>query len=137
MVRASSQASTKLSPTCLPNVLPAPIMVTDGQVHDIPEQLTKLGFNAPVHGLLTGQRDERDRRIVIESAPRFGIVGKEQTIKFRVDDTAGGNGQASVTVRVGNADPITVTVRDRTIDRAAGDDRSWRPEHCRDCHRAA
>ncbi|MBL8893201.1 MAG: hypothetical protein JNJ53_01290 [Rhizobiales bacterium] len=86
------------------------IMVTDGQVHDIPEQLDKLGFNAPVHGLLTGQRDERDRRIVIESAPRFGIVGKEQTIKFRVDDTAGGNGQASVAVRVGNADPITVTV---------------------------
>lgn len=86
------------------------IMVTDGQVHDIPEQVGKLGFNAPVHGLLTGQRDERDRRIVIESAPRFGIVGKEQTIKFRVDDTAGGDGQASVTVRVGNGDPITVTV---------------------------
>jgi hypothetical protein len=86
------------------------VMVTDGQVHDIPEQLDRLGFNAPVHGLLTGQRDERDRRIVIESAPRFGIVGKEQTIKFRVDDTAGGNGKASVTVRVGSADPITVTV---------------------------
>ena len=45
-----------------------------------------------MHGLLTGDRNERDRRIVIEAAPRFGIVGKEQTIKFRVEDTAGGNG---------------------------------------------
>ncbi|MBL8908698.1 MAG: hypothetical protein JNM20_18650 [Rhizobiales bacterium] len=87
------------------------IMVTDGQVHDIPERLDRLGFNAPVHALITGERDERDRRIVIESAPRFGIVGKEQTIRFRIDDTAGGNGRASVTVRVGSADPVTVTVQ--------------------------
>ena len=54
---------------------------------------TKRGIGGPVHGLLTGNRDERDRRIVIEQAPRFGIVGKEQTITFHVDDTTGGNGQ--------------------------------------------
>jgi hypothetical protein len=87
------------------------VMVTDGQVHDIPEQLDRLGFNGPVHGLLTGNRNERDRRIVIEAAPRFGIVGKEQTIKFRVDDTSGGTGEAGVTVRVGNAEPISVDVQ--------------------------
>ena len=84
------------------------VMITDGQVHDVPEQLDRLGFNgARCTACSPAAATRRDRRIVIEQAPRFGIVGKEQTIKFRVDDTAGGNGQAGVTVRVGNGEPIT------------------------------
>ncbi len=41
------------------------IMITDGQVHDVPKAANALGFDAPVHALLTGKPDEFDRRIEI------------------------------------------------------------------------
>src|SRR5687767_13034283 len=62
------------------------IFLTDGRVHDVPADAAELGFTAPVHALVTGRRDERDRRVVLMSAPRFGIVGQQQTIAFRVED---------------------------------------------------
>ena len=55
-------------------------LITDGRVHDIPPNASALGFQAPVHALITGRKDERDRRIAISAAPRFGIVGQVQTI---------------------------------------------------------
>ncbi len=58
-------------------------LITDGRVHDIPASAATLGFQAPVHALVTGRKDERDRRIAISAAPRFGIVGQPQTIKRR------------------------------------------------------
>ena len=61
-------------------------MITDGRVHDVPAEVAALGFNAPVHALITGRRDERDRRVVLVTAPRFGIVGQSQTIVYRVED---------------------------------------------------
>ncbi len=61
------------------------IVVSDGQIHDVPDNLDALGFDAPIHLLLTGREEERDRRIVITHAPRFGIVGRELTLKFQVD----------------------------------------------------
>ncbi|HEX3182709.1 MAG TPA: hypothetical protein VHR44_15905 [Beijerinckiaceae bacterium] len=64
------------------------ILVTDGIVHDIPTNADALGFRAPLHALITGHEGERDRRIDVLEAPRFGIVGKDQTIEVRVLDTA-------------------------------------------------
>src|SRR6267378_1083634 len=55
-------------------------LITDGRVHDIPANAGAIGFQAPVHALITGRKDERDRRIAISAAPRFGIVGQAQTI---------------------------------------------------------
>jgi hypothetical protein len=76
------------------------ILVTDGVVHDIPAQAAALGFNAPVHALVTGRPDERDRRVALVEAPRFGIVGRAQTIRFRVlDQGPGMPGRAGVVVR--------------------------------------
>src|SRR5258708_29457166 len=43
-------------------------------------------FRSPVHALITGTPDEKDRRVVLIAAPRFGIVGQNQTISFRVED---------------------------------------------------
>ena len=63
------------------------IFITDGQVHDIPDNAKSAGISAPVHALITGKADEFDRRIIIEQAPRFGIVGENQTIRFRIEDT--------------------------------------------------
>ena len=52
------------------------IMITDGDVHDIPQSPAALGFNAPLHALITGHEGERQRRIELVEAPRYGIVGK-------------------------------------------------------------
>ena len=38
------------------------IFITDGRVHDVPGEVAALGFAAPVHALITGHKDERDRR---------------------------------------------------------------------------
>src|SRR5580704_8304033 len=63
-------------------------MITDGEVDDIPADPGALGFKAPLHALITGHEGERDRWIELLEAPRFGIVGKDQTIELRVLDTA-------------------------------------------------
>jgi hypothetical protein len=75
------------------------IFITDGRVHDVPGEVAALGFAAPVHGLITGHKDERDRRVVLVTAPRFGIVGQTQTITFRVEDQGAPAGSAQVTAR--------------------------------------
>src|SRR6202020_2000122 len=46
-----------------------------------------------------GQKDERDRRIGISAAPRFGIVGQTQTITYRLDDQGVSGERAKVVVR--------------------------------------
>ena len=68
------------------------IIVSDGQIHDVPESAGALGFDAPVHGVITGTPDERDRRIVLDKAPRFGLVGSEQTVSLTVVDQGQGTG---------------------------------------------
>jgi hypothetical protein len=79
-------------------------MITDGRVHDIPANAQALGFQAPVHALITGRKDERDRRIAITAAPRFGIVGQTQTITYRLDDQGVTGERAKVTIRRERAD---------------------------------
>ena len=74
-------------------------LITDGRVHDIPANAEALGFQAPIQALITGQKDERDRRIAVTAAPRFGIVGQSQTITYRLDDQGVTGEHAKVTVR--------------------------------------
>ena len=81
-----------------PDRLAGVLLVTDGVVHDIPASAEVLGFRAPLHALVTGRTSERDRQIKLIEAPRFGIVGKDQTIRAEVMER-GGTGSAFVTVR--------------------------------------
>ncbi|MDP3690673.1 hypothetical protein [Bradyrhizobium sp.] len=74
-------------------------LITDGRVHDIPANAAAVGFQAPVHALITGRKDERDRRIAIAAAPRFGIVGQAQTITYRLDDQGVSGERARIVVR--------------------------------------
>jgi hypothetical protein len=69
-----------------PDRIAGAIFITDGRVHDVPADVGALGFAAPVHALVTGNPNEKDRRVVLIAAPRFGIVGQNQTISFRVED---------------------------------------------------
>ena len=75
------------------------IMITDGQIHDVPATPPGPG---PVHVLLTGQPGEYDRHLVVEQAPSYGIVGQEVTIRYRVEDRRAGKapGFASNLARV-------------------------------------
>lgn len=75
------------------------IIVTDGRVHDVPSDAASLGFAAPVHALITGRANERDRRVVLVTTPRFGIVGQSQTISYRVEDQGASPGSAQITAR--------------------------------------
>ncbi|HZP08153.1 hypothetical protein [Methyloceanibacter sp.] len=70
-----------------PDRLAGVIMITDGEVHDVPASAAALGFDAPVHALLTGKPDEYDRRLQVMTAPRFGIVGSSQSIEVKVTET--------------------------------------------------
>ncbi len=82
-----------------PERLGAVILLTDGVVHDIPASLEAWGIKAPLHALITGHEGERDRRVELVEAPRFGIVGKDQTIVLRVLDTAAGGERIVLRVR--------------------------------------
>jgi hypothetical protein len=82
-----------------PDRVAGAILITDGRVHDVPREAAELGFSAPLHALISGRADERDRRVVLVTTPRFGIVGQQQTITFRIEDQGGGAGSAQVTVR--------------------------------------
>src|SRR2546423_1131226 len=102
-----------------PDRLAGVIMITDGQVHDVPKSAQTLGFDAPVHPLLTGQPDEFDRRIEVLKAPRYGIVGSTRDIEARVVET-GRRGRAGerVTLKIrreGRPDETRSTQIGRTV----------------------
>jgi hypothetical protein len=67
------------------------IFITDGQIHDIPKDIERFNNFGPVHGLLSGDKNEKDRQLVILEAPAYGIVGQSVTIKYRIEDTANVN----------------------------------------------
>src|SRR6202044_326130 len=54
-----------------PDRVAGAVFITDGRVHDVPADAGALGFGAPVHALITGTANERDRRVVLVAAPRF------------------------------------------------------------------
>ena len=90
-------------------------VISDGQVHDAPRSLAGFGLEAPLHLLQSGGDGEGDRRLEITKAPSFGIVGRELSLSFRVDDLGGpadggSGGSAVVTLRQDGGPPQQVTV---------------------------
>ncbi|MDP4031842.1 MAG: glutamine amidotransferase [Pseudorhodobacter sp.] len=59
------------------------ILITDGQVHDM---ALAPQMPAPLHVLLTGQKADWDRRLVIRNAPAFAILGEPVTLTLRIED---------------------------------------------------
>ena len=80
--------------------LAAVVILSDGQVHDVPASLGRLGFHAPLHLLLTGAPDEQDRRLVVEKVPSYGMVDEPQALTLRVEELP----------EAGN-EPVTVTLK--------------------------
>ena len=81
-------------------------LITDGQVHDVPAEGVKSLVPGPIHTLLTGSPTERDRRLVIENAPRFGLVGKTVEIEVLVRDHNG--------LRDGDTAQVTIVQHGKT-----------------------
>jgi hypothetical protein len=86
------------------------VMITDGQIHDLPEAAGPA-FPAPLHGLITGHRGETDRRLDIEAAPTFGLVGDTVSLRLKAVDSGPTPAAAiAVTVTVGDGAPRPMTV---------------------------
>ncbi len=79
--------------------LGAVIMVTDGIVHDIPPSLAAANLKAPLQVLVTGHEGERDRRIELVEAPRYGLIGKDVVFTLKVEEANGPGEPVAVTVR--------------------------------------
>ncbi|MCC7319521.1 MAG: hypothetical protein IT542_00935 [Rubellimicrobium sp.] len=81
------------------------VLLTDGRVHDI-DRMPPLP--APVHTLLTGAPGDWDRRLVIENAPAYAIMGEEIVIGIRIDDqgAATGHATAPLTIAVDGGTPV-------------------------------
>ncbi|MCV2869369.1 hypothetical protein OEW28_12110 [Defluviimonas sp. WL0002] len=88
------------------------ILISDGQVHDID---LAPALPAPLNVLLTGRQTDWDRRIGVLSAPAFGIIGEEFSIRLRIEDQgsvpqAEAGGIVRLTVAVDGGEPQTVLV---------------------------
>ena len=70
-----------------PERIGAVVMLTDGEVHDVPANPAETLGSAPLHALISGRDNEIDRQLVIDAAPRFGIVGDKQVIDYSVIDS--------------------------------------------------
>ena len=84
------------------------VFVTDGQVHDVPEDLSRLSDLGPIHALITGDPESGDRRISLVQSPDFGIVGEQAEFVVRVDDPVAAQATVSVSVNGGREEQITV-----------------------------
>jgi hypothetical protein len=87
------------------------ILVTDGQLHDA--QLVP-DLPAPLHALITGRDTDWDRRLVIETAPAFGIIGEELMMTLRIEDQGavpeGLSGRADIAIAIDGGETRTFTV---------------------------
>ncbi len=59
------------------------IALSDGQVHDMDHT---PDLPAPMHLLLSGQKDDWDRRLIVRNAPAFAIIGEPVTLTLRIED---------------------------------------------------
>jgi len=85
------------------------IIVTDGEVHDVPQGKALATLQGPVHALISGSKTENDRKLVIDHAPQFTLVGQSAKLNFHVEDQ-GGSGDIAVTITHTGEDPKHLVV---------------------------
>ena len=94
------------------------IFITDGQIHDVPDNPATWEQYGPVHALLSGDKNEKDRRLEIIEAPSYGIVGDRVSVTYKITDTDNINGgMAQVTLQSfdGSPDVFFVPVGEEQI----------------------
>lgn len=96
-----------------PEEISSVIILTDGQIHDVPASLSILKDKTPLHILLAGEKNEFDRQIIIDKMNSYGIVGKSTILEFIVRDH--GRGIASrdpVQVKISTPDSQNIFLND-------------------------
>ncbi|MDN6714654.1 MAG: VWA domain-containing protein, partial [Acetobacter sp.] len=98
------------------------MMVTDGEVSDVPatlpERLRPMQDNGsrttlPLHVLLTASTEQKDRKLSILQAPPYAIAGQNAKLRVQVDDMGPGTQAgtpAELTVRVNGEEPQHISV---------------------------
>jgi len=77
------------------------IAITDGQVHDLPQNPeTLLPDGVPFHSIIIGKENARDRRISAIVAPKFGLVGEQAEFELRVDDPGFEGERANIEIKL-------------------------------------
>ena len=74
------------------------VLLTDGQVHDVPPDDAAPRFAGPLHALLNGKPGEHDRILFVDKAPSFGLVGTKAQIEIRIEDPAAAGGRVRVAI---------------------------------------
>ena len=98
--------------------LSAIILVSDGQAHDRGENFKKLQssltnkFRAPFYFLLTGEKEEIDRRLNLVASPLYGLVGDKVEVKLSIEDSVS-SAATSAELLVSQGDAI---VERRTVE---------------------
>jgi len=87
------------------------VMITDGQVHDVPNAQSLSALVGPIHAILAGSRKESDRKLVIDHAPEYVLVGEAATINFHVEDQGGNGADVPVSVSLPGEDPQNLVVK--------------------------
>ena len=103
-------ALTRATSEIPPERFAGAIFITDGEIHDVPQAADFRKLSKPLHALITGSKSEQDRRIVIDQAPRFAIVGQDQKLVFHVEDQGGDGAQVNVTLNIDGLDQPPMTV---------------------------
>ncbi len=80
------------------------LLLSDGRLHDL-ERAPDLP--TPMHLMLTGREDDWDRRLIVQNAPAFAILGEEVDLTLRVEDdgAAPGDTQTELLISIDGASP--------------------------------
>jgi hypothetical protein len=83
------------------------VAITDGVVHDLS---ATPDFPAPFHVLLTGRAQDWDRKLTVQDAPAFAILGEEVLLGLRLDDVGAvpnalANGRAVLDIAIDGGAP--------------------------------
>ncbi len=90
------------------------ILITDGQINDLPDPERVEALIGPLHGLIAGEEDRGDRSVRIVNAPNFGIVGESANLVVRVEDPRGGEVELQVSLNGGAPQRIRVKAGEDT-----------------------
>ena len=63
------------------------IVITDGQIHDL-HNYNKLLSQTPIHYILVGNKNEKDRILKITNMPKYAILGKKYEISVNILDNS-------------------------------------------------
>ncbi|GAA6188231.1 hypothetical protein [Litorivita sp. NS0012-18] len=81
------------------------VALSDGRVHDVDRA---PDLPAPMHLLLSGTPEDWDRRLIVEAAPAFAILGEPVTLKLRIEDSGAapeGVTSAPLDIAIDGAEP--------------------------------